>query len=136
MSILGGPSLAAALLLSPLAAHSSHVVADLAVTVHAEHFVVRGHVIDDLDVLETAVRSLGPRTVRLQACGGNGERAQRAAAHRFRDMDLELRRLQPHEAACQETAAPRAFAQAGSRGPRPVGIDDALVDQWWHASMP
>jgi hypothetical protein len=87
--------------------------------------VLKGHVIDDLGVLETAIASLGARTVRLQGYEGTSDRAQRAAAHRFRTLDLELTLREGHGAACRVLGAGRPF-----------GIDDEAVDQWWHASMP
>jgi hypothetical protein len=109
---------------------------EITITIFADHYVLEGRVIDDLDVLEKAVNSVGPRTVRLQACGRSADYAQRAAAHRFRSSSLELRLLELHEAACQAIPAPRAIPVRTLRGRAPYGIDDKVVDQWWHASMP
>jgi hypothetical protein len=129
-------SLAAAFQVSPVAAGSPHAKPEIVVTIFADHYVVEGRVIDDLDVLEKAVRSVGPQTVRLQACGVIADHPQRAAAHRFRTFRLELRLVEPHESACQAIPALRETAARPSRGRRPSGIDDEIVDKWWHASMP
>jgi hypothetical protein len=136
LAITTAASLAAAFQLSPATAGSPHAKPEIEITIFADRYVVNGRAIDDLDVLEKAVGSVGPRTVRLQACGMIADRAQRAAAHRFRTLSLELRLLEPHEAACQAIPAPRAIAARTPRGRRPFGIDDEVVDQWWHASMP
>jgi hypothetical protein len=136
LSIIRAAGLAAAFQLSPVTAGSPHAKPAIAVTIFADHYVVKGRVIDDLDVLEKAVSSVGSRSVRLQACGWVADRAQRAAAHRFRALSLELRLLEPHDAACQAIPAPREIGARTPRGRRPFGIDDEVVDQWWHAAMP
>ena len=136
LSITTAAMLAAAFQASPVIAGAPHAKPEVVITIFADHYVVEGRVIDDLDVLEKAVSSVAPRAVRLQACGANADRAQRAAAHRFRTSSLELRLLEPQEAACQAIPAPRAIAVRAPRGHGPFGIDDKVVDQWWHASMP
>jgi hypothetical protein len=136
LAIVAGAGVAAAFQLSPVTAGSPHTKSEIIITIFAEHYVVEGRVIDDLDALEKEVRSVEPRTVRLQACGGIAERAQRAAAHRFRTLNLELRLLERHQAVCQAIPAPRAIAARTPRGRGPFGIDDEAVDRWWHASMP
>ena len=136
LTITAAASVAAAFQLSPVTAGSPHTTPKIVITIFAEHYVVEGRVIDDLDVLEKAVKSVEPRTVRLQACGGIAERAQRAAAHRFRTLNLELRLLEQHQAVCQAISAPRAIPTRTPRGRGPFGIDDEVVDRWWHASMP
>jgi hypothetical protein len=105
------------------------------ITVFAGHYVLAGHVIDDLDVLERDVGTLRSRTVRLDACGSAADRAQRAAAHRFRAANLELRLLVPDAPGCR-AAGPRAVPTSARHGQRPFGIDDATVDRWWHEQMP
>jgi hypothetical protein len=117
--------LAAGLQAAPVAAASIHALPALDITACAEHYVVNGRFIDDLGALEAQVASSGARTVRLYGFEGVSDRSQRAAAHRFRALNLELSLLQRHAGACRPT---------GSRGP--LGIDDAAVDQWWHAWMP
>lgn len=108
----------------------------LSVVVFAEHYVLSGRVIDDLDALEVAVGDLHPRAVRLDACGSGTERAQRAAAHRLRHLYLELRVLDAGSPDCPSPGAAQAV-QVGRRvGARPYGIDDAAVDEWWHLQMP
>jgi hypothetical protein len=136
LTIATAATLAAAFQPSPTIANAPQAKPEITITIFADHYVLEGRVIDDLDVLEKAVNSVGPRTVGLQACGGIADYAQRAAAHRFRSSSLELRLLQPHEAACQAIPAPRAIPARTVRGRGPFGIDAKVVDQWWHASMP
>jgi hypothetical protein len=136
LTTLTAASIAAAFQLSSVTAGSLQVKPDISVTIFADHYVVEGRVIDDLDVLQKAVSSIGPGTVRLHACGRIADRAQRAAAHRFRTFSLELRLLEPKDAACKAIPAPLEIAASTRRGQRPFGIDDEVVDQWWHASMP
>ena len=109
---------------------------DMSITVFADRYVIPERVIHDLDGLEDAVGSPGPRKIRLNACGPAAERAQRAAAHRFRNSGLELRWLPPHAAHCQAAIGVRAMPANIGHGARPHGIDDALVDRWWHERMP
>jgi hypothetical protein len=108
----------------------------LSVAIFAEHYVLEGRAIDDLDVLETSVRDRHPRTVRLDACGSGTERAQRAAAHRLRHLYLELRVLDAGSPDCPSPGAAHAVPVGRRVGARPYGIDDAAVDQWWHQLMP
>ena len=136
LAIITAAGLAAAFPFSPAIAGSPHAKSEIAITIFADHYVVEGRVIDDLDVLEKAVGSVGARTVRLEACGWRAERAQRAAAHRFRASSLELRLLEPKDPGCRASPAPREAAIRTTRGRRPSGIEDAVVDEWWHAFVP
>lgn len=136
LTTLIAATLAAAFQVSLVTAASPHAKPEIDITVFADRYVAEGRVIDDLDVLEKTVRSVGPRTVKLQACGAIADHPQRAAAHRFRTFSLELRLLEPRESACQATPALREIASRTPRGGRPFGIDDEIVDRWWHASMP
>lgn len=95
----------AALALTPVDAGPLHPRHEVEITTWADHYVVKGRVVDDLDVLERVVDALRSRIVKLQACEGMADRAQRAAAHRFRALSLELRLLEPHDPACQRMAA-------------------------------
>src|SRR4030095_4164723 len=61
------------------------------VAVFADHYVLGGRYIDDLDELVVALATTRPRGVRLEACGEGASRAWRAAAHRFRNFYLDLR---------------------------------------------
>jgi hypothetical protein len=109
---------------------------DVTINVFADHYVLTGLAIGDLDVLESAVAPLVPRSVRLDACGIVADFAQRAAAHRFRHLNLELRVLEPDAPACRIAAA--AVEMPAGRRPKeaPSGIDEEAVDRWWHESMP
>jgi hypothetical protein len=109
---------------------------EVTIMIFAEHYVVEGRSIDDLDVLEAAVDSVRPQAVGLYACGAGTARAQRAAAHRFRNLDMELRVLDQNSPGCQSTTGPRAVPANLRLDPRPSGIDDAEVDHWWHQLMP
>lgn len=108
----------------------------LSITIHANHYVFAGHAIDDIDALEGTVGPMRPEIVRLEACGSTAERAQRAAAHRFRTSNLELRWLSPNTARCRAGASLLSVPTASGHDPRPYGIDDAAVDSWWHDLMP
>jgi hypothetical protein len=136
LTIATAATLAAALQPSPVMAEAPRGKPEITITIFADHYMLEGRVIDDLDLLEKAVRSTEPRTVRLQACGRAADFPQRAAAHRFRSSNLELRLLDPRDPACQAIPAPRAIPARAPRGGGPFGIDDNVVDQWWHASMP
>lgn len=127
---------ALSLLLAAGSASAQAATSALGVAVFAEHYVLEGRVIDDLDVLETSVRDLHPRAVRLDACGSGTERAQRAAAHRLRHLYLELRVLEAGSPACPSPGAAQAVRVSQRAGARPFGIDDAAVDEWWHQQMP
>jgi hypothetical protein len=106
------------------------------ITVFASHYVLGGRSIDDLDRLESAVNATKPRTVTLQACGSKADHAQRAAAHRFRLLELELRFLESHSPACRISNPSSSFPASARHGSPPLGIDRDAVDRWWHASMP
>jgi hypothetical protein len=125
--------------LSMLAVGSAAAQApDVFVTVFAEHYVVNGRSVDDLDALESAIGAVRPGAVRLYACGDGTARAQLAAAHRFRDRYLELRVLDESAPQCRSTsaAAGQALAVASRAGRKPYGIDDVAVAQWWYDMMP
>jgi len=107
------------------------------VTVFADHYVVGGRHIDDLDRLEDAVAATHTRGVRLEACGESASRALRAAAHRFRNHYLDLRVSLIDDTTCQSASAARAVPVSQRFGPRPYGIHDEAVDHWWSTlSMP
>ena len=108
----------------------------VAITVFAEHYVLGSRVFDDLTLLEGAVGAMRPQAVRLEACGAKADRAQRAAAHRFRSLYLELRMLEPHSPACRASAESQEIPVSARHGAGPLGIDNEAVDRWWHASMP
>jgi len=110
--------------------------AEVRVAVFAGHYVLAGRTIDDLDVLVDAVGAMRPRSVRLEACGAGTERAQRAAAHRFRHLHMDLRVADPDAPGCQSPDPARSMPVSLRAGQRPYGIDDHAVDQWWHAMMP
>jgi len=131
--VLGGTMALAALVPAPAAA-----AADVIVTVFAEHYVIDGRAIDDLGALENALRPAEPGAVRLYACGGGTERAQMAAAHRFRDRYLELRVLDESSPQCRALQAvrPRAVLVADRRGNRPYGIEDEAVARWLNSMVP
>jgi hypothetical protein len=53
------------------------------IIVFPSYYVLGGRAIDDLDVLESEIRTSRARSVRLDACGIAADHVQRAAAHRF-----------------------------------------------------
>lgn len=100
------------------------------VAVFADHYVYAGRSFDDLDRLEDAVVAAHPRGVRLEGCGDGTARALGAAAHRFRNLYLDL--SYSDDAICASAAAPRAEPVSQRFGLRPYGINDEAVDRWWH----
>ena len=128
----------ASALLACLAAHAPARASkpEVVITIFVDHYVLAGRAVDDLDLLEKAVGSLRPRAVRLDACGRGAEHPQRAAAHRFRNLSLELRFLEADAPLCRAGVDLRAQPAGGRRGRRPFNINYEAVDQWWHESMP
>jgi len=113
-------------------AQSQDLVADAAITVFAQRYVVTGLAIDDLNVLERYVVDLHPQSVTLYMCGPSG-RATRGAAHRFRKLPLRLLILEDDAEAC---SAIRVLpAPAARRGQAPFGINDEDVDRYWRETM-
>jgi hypothetical protein len=101
------------------------------VAVFADHYVYAGRSFDDLDRLEDAVVAAHPRGVRLEECGDGTARALGAAAHRFRNLYLELSYVDA--ATCASASVPTATPVSQRFGLRPYGINDEAVDRWWHA---
>lgn len=107
------------------------------VAVFADRYVYAGRSFDDLDALEDAVIAAHPRGVRLEACGDGTARAQGAAAHRFRNLYLDLRVSSIDDTTCESASAPRAMPVSERFGQRPYGVNDEAVDRWWYSiSMP
>jgi len=107
------------------------------VAIFADHYVYAGRSFDDLDRLEDAVLAAHPRGVRLEACGDGTTRALRAAAHRFRNLYLDLRLDSVDDTKCASASAPRAVPVSQRLGPLPYGVNDESVDRWWQTiSMP
>mgnify|MGYP006315546011 FL=1 len=107
------------------------------VAIFADHYVFAGKSFDDLDRLEDAVAAARPRGVRLEACGDGTARAQRAAAHRFRNLYLDLRVSYIDDTTCASAPIARAVTVSQRLGQRPYGIHDEAVDRWWSTiSMP
>lgn len=100
------------------------------VAVFADHYVYAGRSFDDLDRLEDAVVAVHPRGVRLEGCGDGTARALGAAAHRFRNLYLDLSYVD--DAVCASDSIPRAEPVSQRFGLRPYGINDEAVDRWWH----
>ena len=125
-----------AVLLVSVGAGAAALKPDVVITVFAEHYVLESRVFDDLDLLEGVVGAMWPQAVRVEACGAKADRALRAAAHRFRSLNLELRILGPHSPACRASAESLEIPVSARHGTRPFGIDNEGVDRWWHASMP
>ena len=113
-------------------AQSQDLVADAAITVFAQRYVVTGLAIDDLDVLERYVVDLHPQSVTLNMCGLSG-RATRAAAHRFRRLPLRLLILEDAAEACSATRV--VPGPAARNGQAPFGINDEDVDRYWRETM-
>jgi hypothetical protein len=106
------------------------------VAVFADHYVVAGRAMDDLDALEDAIAPQRPQQVQLTACGDGSARALRAAAHRFRHASLDLRSAGSSDAACQAAPVARAMRVSQAAGPRPISIHHDAVDRWWSNLQP
>jgi phenylpyruvate tautomerase PptA (4-oxalocrotonate tautomerase family) len=112
-------------------------VSVVSVAVFADHYVLGGRYIDDLDELVVAIATARPRGVRIEACGEDASRAFRAAAHRFRNFYLDLRTAGIDDTACQPASAARAVPVSQRLGQGPFNINDEAVDRWWSTlSMP
>lgn len=105
------------------------------VTVFADHYVLAGRYIDDLDTLEDAIATVRPRGVRLEACGERTSRAHLAAAHRFRNLYLDMRIAGIDDTTCQSASVARVMPVSQRFGQRPYGIYDEAVDRWWSTLM-
>lgn len=97
-----------------------------AIAVHAGYYVTAGRAFDDLDAVERFVRSTKPHALDITSCEPGASRALLAAAHRFRDLALNLQVL--------DAAAPVCTAAAAVVGPS--GINDAQVEAYWKQVMP
>ena len=107
------------------------------VAIFADHYIFNGRSFDDLDRLEDAVAMTRPQGIRLEACGDGTARAQRAAAHRFRNLYLDLRVSTIDDTTCQSAPVARAVTVSQQFERRPLGIHDEAVDRWWNTiSMP
>jgi hypothetical protein len=108
---------------------------EVRVTAVADRYVPANRLFDDLDKLEIAVAAIHAAAIRLDACGSGTERAQMAAAHRFRHLRLELRLRSPDSPDCASAIAVLTTVSHRS-GQRPFGIDDETVDRWKYHLMP
>ena len=114
-------------------AQSQDLIADAAITVFAQRYVVTGLAFDDLNVLERYVVDLYPQSMTLYMCGLSG-RATRAAAHRFRRLPLLVIVLEDDAEACS-AAGVLPVAAAARSGQAPFGINDDEVDRYWRETM-
>ena len=109
---------------------------DAVIVVHPTQWRWAGGSYDDLDALAALMLPRTPRSVGLYACGDDAARLQKAAAHRFRYLRLDLRVLDAQAPLCEGQADLRVAALAPAAGiPVPV-VDDAAVDAWWSLLMP
>lgn len=104
--------------------------ASVVVTVLPDRFVVDNQVTDDLNTLESEVRSSGAKAIVLTACGPGTARPQLAAAQRLSDLYLELIVAAPDSSECLAAANPRSVSVSQRIGMRPFGIDDEVVNLW------
>ena len=96
----------------------------------ADHYVLGGRYIDDLDRLEDAIAATHLHEVRFEACGAGTSRAHRAATHRFRNLYLDLRDSLIDDTTCQSAPVARAVPVSQRFGQRRSALDEA-VDRWW-----
>jgi hypothetical protein len=105
----------------------------VAVAIFPDHYVYGDRLFDDLDRLEDAVTAVHPHGVRLEACGDGTARALGAAAHRFRNLYLDMRFSYVDDTTCASASTPRAVPVSQRFGLRPYGINDEAVDHWWRS---
>jgi hypothetical protein len=128
-------SIAAGFLTIGTAAATQASPASVTVTTTADQYVVSGRAFNTLKALETHLKEVKPRTLRVQACGPSSIRGWKAVVHRFRHLPIEPRVLDPNERECS-SARPLAI-RAGSRaGQSAADIDDVEVDRYWQELIP
>jgi hypothetical protein len=108
---------------------------EVSIAVFADHYVVAGRAIDDLNVLEAALQTAPDRPIQLNQCGPGTARALRAAAHRFRDRPIKIRSPAAEAPQCAD-AAPTMRRVSETTKPLPLGIDDAAVERYWDSISP
>jgi len=100
------------------------------VTILSDRYLVDGRVTDNLNTLESDVRSSRAKAIVLTACGPNTARPQLAAAQRLSDLYLELIVSAPDSSECLAATNPRSVPVSQQTGVRPFGIDDEAVKLW------
>jgi hypothetical protein len=108
----------------------AHGAPAVSVTVLSDRYIVDNRVNDDLDNLETELRSSGAKAITLVACGPGTARPQLAAAQRLSDLYVELVVGAPDSSECLAASSPRSVQVSQRIGLRPFGIIDAVVNQW------
>jgi len=107
---------------------------EVSIAVFADHYVVAGRSIDDLNVLETTLQTVPDRPIQLNRCGAGTARALNAAANRFRDRPIEIRPPAAEAPQCAD-AVPTMRRVSETTKPLPLGIDDATVERYWDDSI-
>jgi hypothetical protein len=107
---------------------------EVSIAVFADHYVLAGRSIDDLNVLETTLQAAQGRPIRLNQCGSGTARALKAAAHRFRDHPIDIRSPAAESPQCAD-AVPTMRRVSETTKPLPLGIDDATVERYWDESI-
>jgi hypothetical protein len=107
---------------------------EVSIAVFADHYVLEGKSIDDLNVLETKLQAAPDRPIQLNQCGSGTARALKAAAHRFRDRPIDMRSPAADAPQCAD-AVPTMRRVFETTKPLPLGIDDATVERYWDDSI-
>lgn len=125
---------AGALALGAAALPAAQAPADaVSIAVFADHYVLAGRSIDDLNVLEATLQAAPDRPIQLNQCGSGTARALKAAAHRFRDRPIDIRLPAAEAPQCADAATMRRVVETTK--PLPLGIDDATVERYWDDSI-
>jgi hypothetical protein len=105
------------------------------IIVLADRYVVAGRAWDSLDALEKHV--IAPKTARLQllTCGPGTTRSLKALVHRFRSLPIDIYPLDADNRTCSSVVR-IPIAERQPPGERPLGIDDAAVERYWHEIEP
>lgn len=98
------------------------------VLAYGSYYIFGRAAINDLDALETAVRTVNPKGIQLTACGANAAQALKAAVHRFRDQPVQVQVLDVSAPTCEVAVARRASQRDALI---PTGIDAPAVDAYW-----
>lgn len=107
---------------------------EVSIAVFADHYVLAGRSIDDLNVLETTLQAAPDRPIQLNQCGSGTARALKAAAHRFRNRPIDIRSPAADAPQCAD-AVPTMRRVFETTKPLPLGIDDAAVERYWDYSI-
>lgn len=112
----------------------------LIVTLYSDRYVAAGQVFSDPDALQVWVERKQPKAIYLDVCDPAANLRLLAAAHRFRDVYLELRPMVTGQPACEPPPTVQAVRVSGAvrpmATPTSTSSDAQAVDLYWRGLMP